>query len=254
MNSLSCRMFLKTVQATSFRNIFEVLKDIINDINIYFDSTGIRISTLDTARVSLVHMVLGAENFEEYSCPTEIIAGLNIGNTYKLLKSITNNDTLSISINGPEFMDIVIHNESKKSMSKFSLKLLDIDEEVLDIPDINMDMVTTLPSVDFQRICRDMGNLSNDIKIRRHENFITFSCCGDFANQETQVTCAESVSSEMSNIFSLRYINLFTKATGMSSSVQLLQSSGNIEMPIILRYTVANLGDIKFFLAPKTDV
>ena len=247
-------MFLKTVQATSFRNIFEVLKDIINDINIYFDSTGIRISTLDTARVSLVHMVLGAENFEEYSCPTEIIAGLNIGNTYKLLKSITNNDTLSISINGPEFMDIVIHNESKKSMSKFSLKLLDIDEEVLDIPDINMDMVTTLPSVDFQRICRDMGNLSNDIKIRRHENFITFSCCGDFANQETQVTCAESVSSEMSNIFSLRYINLFTKATGMSSSVQLLQSSGNIEMPIILRYTVANLGDIKFFLAPKTDV
>jgi len=254
VNSLSCRMFLKTVQATSFRNIFEVLKDIINDINIYFDSTGIRISTLDTARVSLVHMVLGAENFEEYSCPTEIIAGLNIGNTYKLLKSITNNDTLSISINGPEFMDIVIHNESKKSMSKFSLKLLDIDEEVLDIPDINMDMVTTLPSVDFQRICRDMGNLSNDIKIRRHENFITFSCCGDFANQETQVTCAESVSSEMSNIFSLRYINLFTKATGMSSSVQLLQSSGNIEMPIILRYTVANLGDIKFFLAPKTDV
>ena len=247
-------MFLKTVQATSFRNIFEVLKDIINDINIYFDSTGIRISTLDTARVSLVHMVLGAENFEEYSCPTEIIAGLNIGNTYKLLKSITNNDTLSISINGPEFMDIVIHNESKKSMSKFSLKLLDIDEEVLDIPDINMDMVTTLPSVDFQRICRDMGNLSNDIKIRRHENLITFSCCGDFANQETQVTCAESVSSEMSNIFSLRYINLFTKATGMSSSVQLLQSSENEEMPIILRYTVANLGDIKFFLAPKTDV
>ena len=247
-------MFLKTVQATSFRNIFEVLKDIINDINIYFDSTGIRISTLDTARVSLVHMVLGAENFEEYSCPTEIIAGLNIGNTYKLLKSITNNDTLSISITGPEFMDIVIHNDAKKSMSKFSLKLLDIDEEVLDIPDINMDMVTTLPSVDFQRICRDMGNLSNDIKIRRHENLITFSCCGDFANQETQVTCADSVSSEMSNIFSLRYINLFTKATGMSSSVQLLQSSENEEMPIILRYTVANLGDIKFFLAPKTDV
>ena len=247
-------MFLKTVQATSFRNIFEVLKDIINDINIYFDSTGIRISTLDTARVSLVHMVLNAENFEEYSCPVEIIAGLNIGNTYKLLKSITNNDTLSISINGPEFMDIVIHNEAKKSMSKFSLKLLDIDEEILDIPDINMDMVTTLPSVDFQRICRDMGNLSNDIKIRRHENVITFSCCGDFANQETQVICTESVDSEMSNIFSLRYINLFTKATGMSSSVQLLQSSENEDMPIVLRYTVANLGDIKFFLAPKTDV
>jgi len=248
------RMFLKTVQATSFRNIFEVLKDIINDINIYFDSTGIRISTLDIARVSLVHMFLAAENFEEYSCPTEIIAGLNIGNTYKLLKSITTNDTLSLSIDGPEYMYISIHNESKKTMSKFSLKLLDIDEEILEIPDIKMDVVTTLPSVDFQRICRDMGNLSNEIRIKRYDTNISLSCMGDFANQETSINCPEKIDTEISNVFSLRYLNLFTKATGMCSSVQLIQSSEDSEMPIILRYSVANLGDIKFFLAPKTDV
>jgi len=247
-------MFLKTVQASSFRNIFEVLKDIINDINIYFDSTGVTISTLDIARVSLVHMFLGAENFEEYSCPHEVIAGLNIGNTYKLLKSITTNDTLTISINGPEFMDIIINNETKKSMSKFSLKLLDIDEEILDIPDVNMDIITTLPSVDFQRICRDMGNLSNDIQIKRVANNIVFACKGDFANQETIINCPVSIESSISNIFSLRYLNLFTKATGMCSSVQLMQSSEDESMPIILRYSVANLGDIKFFLAPKTDV
>jgi proliferating cell nuclear antigen len=247
-------MFLRTVQATSFRNIFEVLKDIINDINVYFDSTGIRISTLDVARVSLVHMFLAAENFEEYSCTGEIIAGLNIGNTYKLLKSITSNDTLSISIDGPEYMLITINNESKKSKSTFSLKLLDIDEEILDIPDIKMDVITTLPSVDFQRICRDMGNLSNEIQISRSANYIKLSCLGDFANQETTINCQEIVEQDITNTFSLRYLNLFTKATGMCSSVQLIQSSDDPEMPIILRYSVANLGDIKFFLAPKTDV
>ena len=247
-------MFLRTVQATSFRTIFEVLKDIINDINIYFDATGIKIITLDIARVSLVHMFLAAENFEEYSCPSDIIAGINISNTYKLLKSITNNDTLSISINGPEFMDITIHNENKKSVSKFSLKLLDIDEEILEIPEIHMNLVTTLPSVDFQRICRDMNNLSNDVIIKRLDKKITFLCNGDFANQETSIDCTDTFDGEISNTFSLKYLNLFTKATGMCSSVQILQTSDNPEMPIILKYSVANLGDIKFYLAPKTEV
>lgn len=247
-------MFLKTIQATSFRNIFEVLKDIINDINIYFDPTGIRICTLDTARVSLINMFLAAENFEEYSCHSKIIAGVNIGNTYKLLKSITSNDILSLKIDGPEFMEISISNESRKSSSKFSLKLLEIDEEILELPDILMDTVTTLPSVDFQRLCRDMGNLSNEIFISRQIGSVTLSCKGDFANQETTIECPDKVATPVENTFSLKYINLFTKATGMCSSVQLLQSSTGDDMPIVLRYSVANLGELKFFLAPKTDV
>ena len=247
-------MFLRTIQATAFRNIFEVLKDIINDVNIYFDSKGVHIDTLDTARVSLVHVFLAAENFEDYSCPTEIIAGINISNTYKLLKSITSNDTLSMAINDSEFMDIMISNEDKKSSTKFRLKLLEIDEEILEVPDLAMDTITTIPSIDFQRICRDMGNLATEITIQRNNTNLTLSCAGDFANQTTSITCPDTVDKPIGNIFSLRYINLFTKATGMCSNVQIFQTSVDTEMPIVIRYSVANLGEIKFYLAPKTVV
>jgi proliferating cell nuclear antigen len=247
-------MFLRTIQATAFRNIFEVLKDIINDVNIYFDSKGVHIDTLDTARVSLVHVFLAAENFEDYSCPTEIIAGINISNTYKLLKSITSNDTLSMAINDSEFMDIMISNEDKKSSTKFRLKLLEIDEEILEVPDLAMDTITTIPSIDFQRICRDMGNLATEITIQRNNTNLTLSCAGDFANQTTSITCPDTIDKPIGNIFSLRYINLFTKATGMCSNVQIFQTSVDTEMPIIIRYSVANLGEIKFYLAPKTVV
>lgn len=247
-------MFLRTIQASSFRNIFEVLKDIINDVNIYFDSKGIHIDTLDTARVSLVHVFLAAENFEEYSCPTEIIAGINISNTYKLLKSITGNDTFSLAINDSEYMDIMIRNEDKKSSTKFRLKLLEIDEEILEVPDIPMDTITTIPSIDFQRICRDMGNLSNEISIQRDMNNLQLSCIGDFANQSTSLACPDTAKKTVGNIYSLKYINLFTKATGMCSNVQLFQSSEDPDMPIIVRYSVANLGEMKFYLAPNTTV
>ena len=96
-------MDLKTIQASSFKSIFEVLKDILNDVNIYFTSESIIIRTLDTARAALVDLNLNAENFEEYNCKNECVAGINITNSFKLLKPITNNDTLSMSYN-PEFL------------------------------------------------------------------------------------------------------------------------------------------------------
>lgn len=246
-------MQLKTIQATAVRNVFEVLKDIINDVNVYFGKDGIRIISLDTARVSLVYMFMAAENFEEYSCPNDIIAGINMTNIYKLLKSVSNSDMLTMTIDGTEYLDIIIQNETKKSMSKFSLKLLDINEDILDVPEIEMNILTTLPSIDFQRICRDMGNLSNEIEIYRHEKNLILSCNGDFANQETTIECPQHSENRVGNVFSLKYLNLFTKATGMSSSVQIFQHEQDDSMPIILKYSIANLGYMKFYLAPKAD-
>jgi len=246
-------MHLKTVQASAIKSVFEVLKDIINDVNVYFTEQGVHILTLDTARVTLVHMMLHAENFEEYSCSTDIIAGLNMSNVYKLLKSVTSQDTLTMTIEGRDFMDMVIENPVKKTFTTFRLKLLDINEDALDLPDIQMDLITTLPSVDFQKYSRDMGNLSNEINIFREGNILELSCLGDFANQETRIECIETAKRRTGGVFSLKYINLFTKATNMCSSIQIMQDSENDSMPIVFRYTIANLGDLKFYLAPKVE-
>jgi proliferating cell nuclear antigen len=245
-------MHLKTIQASALKSVFEVLKDIINDVNVYFTAKGMNILTLDTARVTLVDMTLGSENFEEYVCPVPIAAGLNMTTMYKLLKSISGTDTLTIDVHDRDYMDIFIENPVKKSSTKFRLKLLDINEDILDLPDIQMNVVTTIPSIDFQRITRDMGNLAQDMAIIREGTKLTLSCKGDYAEQETILEFPESVG-RSGSVFSLKYINLFTKATNMCASVQLMQDSKNENMPIIFRYTIANLGDLKFYLAPKAD-
>jgi len=109
-------MRLVTIQASAFKSTFEVLKDILNDVNIYFKPDGMYIVTLDTARTSLIDIYLAADNFEEYSCDQEeIIAGINISNTFKLLKTITNNDVLTIEINSKEYMNMEISSERKVS-------------------------------------------------------------------------------------------------------------------------------------------
>lgn len=244
-------MNLVTIQASAFKSIFEVLKDILNDVNIYFRPNGMYVVTLDTARTSLIDMFLAADNFEEYHCDQEeIIAGINISNTFKLLKTITNNDVLKISITSKEYMDIEIISESKKTNSKFQLKLLDINESRIEVPEVEMTTVTTLPSVDFQRLCRDMSNIGTDIEIRREGKHIYLKCEGDFANQETTIECPDE-SPAINGLYSLKYLNIFTKATSMCASVQIIQEIGN--RFLILKYNVANLGELKFYLATKVS-
>lgn len=245
-------MHLKTIQASAVKNIFEVLKDILNDANIYFKSNTITITTLDTARAALIDLELLGENFEEYECKNEECAGVNITNTFKLLKPISNNDTLTIEHN-KELLTFKVENETKQSNTQFSLKLLELDEDHIQIPEIKTKVTTIMTSSDFQRICRDMMNLSTEINISRVDDEIIFECDGDFAKQRTVINCQdeENFKGVLKGTYSLKYLNLFTKATSMCSSVQ-IQMEEEMRF-LILKYNVANLGELKFYLATKVS-
>jgi len=55
----------------------------------------------------------------------------------------------------------------------------------------------------------------------------------------------------MKDTFSLKYLNLFTKATSMCSNMKLLHHGQ--DMPLVLEYKVTSLGELRFYLAPKSE-
>jgi proliferating cell nuclear antigen len=249
-------IYFKTVQASAFKTAFEVLKDILNDVNFVFTAEGVTMTTLDTARVALVNLNMLSENFEEYTFTGDqesVIAGVNVTNMFKILKTIQNNDTLSFYIKDSEHIHIKIENASKKSTTSFSLKLLDINTDVIMLPEVHMQAVTTIQSIDFQRMCRDMHNIGNEVTIKRSKNLFTVSCNGDFASQNTDIETSNELEEDciFEGTYSLKYINLFTKATSMCSLVQIYQEKEN--KFLLIKYKVANLGEISFYLATKVD-
>ena len=242
-------MHLKSIQANAFKSLLEVLKEIVNDVNIYFNSNGMKLIAFDVARVTLVHVFLSAENFEEYECKHETIVGINVSNTYKLIKSISNNDVITMSTSN-ENLNITINNEGKKSVSHFNLKLLDLNEDILEVPEINMSHSTVIQSIDFQKLIRDMSNIGSDLYIKRQGTTMEFKCEGDFASQHTIIEEQTDIGKDnvLDGIFSIKYLSMFTKATILCPIVQIMQNEG--DAPIVFKYTIANLGDIKFYLAP----
>ena len=59
-------LYIKTVQSQSIKILVESLKEVLTDVNLYFDANGLKIMTMDNARVALVYVRLLRENFEEY--------------------------------------------------------------------------------------------------------------------------------------------------------------------------------------------
>ena len=120
---------LKTVQSSIFRIMIEALKEILPDSNIEFNSSGMRIITMDLSHTVLVHLRLDGSQFEHYHCPEKMVVGVNMLNLFKLVKTMNNNETLTLYIAkaDPSRLGICIENGEKNTVTNFKLNLLDLE-------------------------------------------------------------------------------------------------------------------------------
>jgi len=250
---------LKTVQSSAFRTLIEALKEILTDANIEIDSSGIKIMTMDPSHTVLVHLKLDANKFEKYTCVNKITIGVSMLCLFKLIKTMNNNDTLSLYIESddPNRLGIRIENGEKNSRTKYKLNLMDLPYEKIDIPPATFESVLTMPSNDFQKICRDMHNIADNMEIKSVGNQLIFCCKGDYATQETIIGETHTGMSFIQNcnpeevvqgLFALKHLVLFTKCTNLCNSIELYLKN---DYPLIIKYNVASLGNVKLCLAPK---
>jgi proliferating cell nuclear antigen len=249
----------QTVQTAAFRILIEALKEILTDANFEFDENGLKIVAMDSTHTVLVHLRLNAENLEEYKCLSKIVLGINLINFYKLMKILGNNDVLQLYVDDENLsvLNIMIKNSEKNSITNFKLNLMDLNEENIEVPPPTFESVITMPSVDFQKICRDMHNLSDELEIKSVGNQLIFSCKGLFAEQETSIGASSNglnfIQNDDSNkiiqgVYALKYLVLFSKCTNLCNSVEVYLKN---DFPLIIKYEIASLGEIKLCLAPK---
>ena len=252
---------IKTVQSGAIRILIEALKEILTDGNITISETGIKLIAMDSTHSVLIHLKLEAENFEYFKCFNKITIGVNMLNLFKLIKTMTNSETLTLFVekNNENQLGIIIHNSEKNSQTTYKLNLLDIQEDDIDIPPAEFETELTLPACDFQKIIRDMINIGENIEVTSIGNQLKFICNGDFAHQETvlgetnnglKFSTTQSPELPIQGVFSLKYLLLFTKCTNLCNQIHLYIKN---DYPLIIQYAVASLGSIKLCLAPNTN-
>jgi proliferating cell nuclear antigen len=255
---------IKTVQSAPFRTLIESLKDIAVDCNLEIDSTGIKIQTLNPSHKVLVHVKLDAEPFDKFFCRRPTLVGISMITFFKLIRTMTPSDTLTLFMEEDETnkLGILIENGEKNQKTAFKLLKMDIKEEKYEIQSSDFDSHLTWVSSDFAKTCRDMAGLGiQNVDIRSTNGQLILSGMADTIYQETVIgdSGGEGSMSIVKNDdpeeiiqgrFQLKYLVMFTKCTNLCNNVELYFKN---EFPLIIRYKVSNLGEVKFCIANEED-
>jgi len=273
-----------------FKKIVSALSDLVEQGNFQVDSNMISFQGMDSSHVSLVSMQLTEGGFENYRCDSNQVLGIQFAALNKILKCMTSKDSLSIQAQDDgDLINFIFESADQKRYSNFELKLNDIDAEQLGIPDTDYGTTVKMPAAEFQRICRDLAAIGDTVTISATKQGVQFAVDGDIGagsmtikgmvdgavKDETgtmdddedmamqvpahnvdddgeredngvRIQLEESVQ----QTFSLRYLNNFTKATGLSKEVVLRMGA---DVPLEVEYRIADFGSLRYYLAPKID-
>jgi len=249
-------------QAGLLKKLLEAIKELVTDANFDVNGSGLALQAMDSSHVSLVSMLLRADGFVHYRCDRSRTLGLNLTSMAKILKCAQNDDILTLKANDTgDVVTFMFESQDQTKISEFELKLLNIESDVLGIPDQEYKAIVKMPSAEFQRICRDLTILGDTVVISVTKEGIKFSVSGEVGNGNIFIRPSSEVDKKDEAItielqepvqltFALKYLNFFTKATSLSNTVCLSLSK---EVPLVVEYRIEDLGYIRYYLAPKIE-
>eukprot|EP01066_Platyproteum_vivax_P000793 Platyproteum_vivax@DN10878_c0_g1_i1.p1 len=202
--------------------------------------------------------------FQHYRCDRNRTLGLNMASVSKVFKLCGNDDAVILRHEDDgDNVTFVFESAGEDRLSDFDLKLMQIDQEHLGVPEAEFQATIEMPSDELKRICVDLANFADSVTMSVSKDGLKFTTKGEIGGgsivlkpkNSTDKRDAVSIrATETVNLtFALRYLNYFAKATPLSRTVRLQMSTGQ---PLEVMFTILDdeaKGSIKFYLAPKTD-
>jgi len=262
MSSSEYILNIKSVSSASIKTLFEVIKEIlVKNINIVFTKDSMKVIEIDGTDKALVYLILKSTAFQVYHCEGEVITGVNAGNIFKIIKMVTNNDTVSFCIrkDNPGYLVIRLENSEKNKVLESEIELLNKKYVHHKIPDKEFQTEIILSSIELQSICKNLNSLGDIpiIEIKSTNDQLIFNHKGSFSDQKIiyQRTHDETLEDPyeeeiIQGFFNLKFILLFTKATKLSNNVKLYLAN---DYALVLDYSIGDSGNLRFILAPESS-
>ncbi|XP_013098762.1 proliferating cell nuclear antigen [Stomoxys calcitrans] len=252
----------RLISATILKKILDAIKDLLNEGTFDCSDSGIQLQAMDNSHVSLVSLTLRSDGFDKFRCDRNISMGMNLGSMAKILKCANNDDTVTIKAqDNADTVTFMFESPNHEKVSDYEMKLMNLDQEHLGIPETDYSCVVRMPSMEFARICRDLAQFSESMLICCTKEGVKFSASGDVGSANVKLAQTSSVDKEEEAVsiemqepvtltFACRYLNAFTKASPLSGQVQLSMSA---DVPLVVEYRIQDLGHIRYYLAPKIE-
>lgn len=252
----------RLVQSSILKKVLEAIKELLNEATFDCSDSGIQLQAMDNSHVSLVSLNMRSDGFDKYRCDRNLSMGMNLASLTKIFKCASNDDIVTIKAqDNADTVTFVFESPNQEKVSDYEMKLMNLDQEHLGIPETDYSCTIRLPSAEFTRICRDLSQFGESCVISCSKEGVKFSAAGDIGSANIKLAQTANVDKEEEAVtiemqepvtltFACRYLSSFTKASPLSPVVQLSMSA---DVPLVVEYKIADMGYIRYYLAPKIE-
>ncbi|KAK1226652.1 proliferating cell nuclear antigen [Marasmius sp. AFHP31] len=179
----------KLSESSVFKKIFEIVKDVVNDSNISCEEDGIRMQSMDSTHSALLCMHLKPKFFRRFRCDRAVTLGLSIPSFFKILKVAKDDDKLTVTAvdDDPDAVEIKFEARKSSRISSYSLNLLTIDGEELNIPDQEYHAKIVMPSSELSAIVKDLLAVDDTVVVHVNKTGLRLEAAGHQAKGEVWV-------------------------------------------------------------------
>lgn len=256
-----------------FERIVEVVRNLVSTTNWDMTVDGFYLSTMLNS-VALVEVTLPPPFFTEYTCERRCVLGIAMESLSTFLKCVPKDASLTISYDDTRDPDTLqMEFNHKGASSTFIMKLMNIQEDMMQIPDSPPEFQIRMPSAKFSEMCSVMSNFNDTLSMTTcvipgfiQEDDADQAIPGqlqlyvDGQMGSNSTTLVESPDNNIVIVLSstdiafradvsLNYLSKFAKGSTLSPTVTV-----NIDenAPIILAYELNPAGLFRGAIAPRT--
>lgn len=251
--------------AECFTHIFQHARLFTDHINIMFEKERMYIQSMDSTRVSIFEVYLPAEWFCKYEHIGEqtLTLGISSAMLFKVLNTRDKNQTLNIKHSSGEDdkLFIFFDSDDKSIFDKhFELPLIDLESEIMAIPESDSDAEFSISSANFSSIINQLKLFGETIEMNCTEEKIELLSISQEAGKMTvdididELTSYSINEGETMNLsFSLNILHNICQYNKLTKEME-LHLTNNYPLKLIYHLNNNNAeGKLVFYLAPKID-
>lgn len=244
-----------------FVSLFQLLKNCSSAINIIFNDSDMYIQGMDKAHVCLFDIKIMSSWFDKYEKASDDCSNICIPTpiVHNILSIAQESQSIVIYYEGQnlETINIDLLNEKnvKGEVDKFfKVPLVDLENELLSIPDTEYDAEITMNSKKVSEIITQLLMFGDIMNIKCSEESIYMGATGQNGDMHVSIPIDDlsefSINEgDMIDLsFGLNNICKMCMTTKLSSDIKFSISK---ELPMKIEYDLGSDSHVTFFVAPK---
>lgn len=253
------RLEIKDItKADIFVQCFQHMKTFTDSINITFNEDSMYIQCMDSGMTLIMEFRLMSSWFDLYEVTTPITIGLMTNLWSKVLSIRDKTQTIALNTTDkPDHLSVLYHVDNSKTVfdKSFEVPLVDIDSELLQIPETEYPAEFSMPSISFASLIGQLKQFGDNLTIECTEEHIHLVAeSQEYGKMNTHIPIEDleeyaiNENATVSCTYGLRMLHNICLYQKISKSIMLGVSS---DFPMKTEYNMGDDAFLSFYLAPR---